>query len=515
MKRFICTAVVIMLLLIPVFVFAGGSQEAPEVEAEASAPAVPEPTTLKFALPGNPDSLDPHMTSGTLTFQVCKSVYDTLVEPEKSSGKIVPALAESWSISDDNLSWTFKLKSGVKFHNGDLLSSADVKASFDRVRSEEAGSVHFKEFEVIESIDTPDDLTVVFNLSSPHAPFLGSIGSGWSAILPKSLIDSGHDFDSDPVGTGPFVFKEWVRDNKVILAKNESYWMSGLPKVDNVEMYIIPETSVQVQSLIAGQVDIVFIVDTDSIPMIEANPDVHIEENLTALILVMAMNCEDPILSNIKVRQAINYAIDKQKILDIAYGGGHIINTFTDKGNAYYNDVEYYTYNPEKAKSLLKEAGVGPDDEFELFLPQNYALHVTAGEMYQEMLSDVGLNVKIQLVDWSTWISDVYRGRKFDFTVIGHTGKLDPDGTLRGYGEGKYVGWHDERTAELLKEAAVTIGYENRKPLYDEALDIMAKEVPFVYLGSSYRQTGIRNNVEGFVITPKLDTFDFRWTVVK
>ena len=136
-------------------------------------------------------------------------------------------------------------------------------------------------------------------------------------------------------------------------------------------------------------------------------------------------------------------------------------------------------------------------------------------EMYQEMLSDVGLNVKIQLVDWSTWISDVYRGGKFDFTVIGHTGKLDPDGTLRGYGEGKYVNWYNEETAELLKEAAVTIGYENRKPLYDKALDIMAKEVPFVYLGSSSRQTGIRNNVEGFVITPMLDTFDFRWTTVK
>ena len=110
---------------------------------------------------------------------------------------------------------------------------------------------------------------------------------------------------------------------------------------------------------------------------------------------------------------AVNYAIDKQKILDIAYGGGEPINTFMDKANAYYNDVEFYSYNPDKARALLQEAGVGPDTEFELFLPQNYALHVTAGEMYQEMLSDVGLNVKIQLVDWSTWLSDVYRGHKF------------------------------------------------------------------------------------------------------
>ncbi|MBI9106295.1 MAG: hypothetical protein JEZ04_06070 [Spirochaetales bacterium] len=513
MKRMICLAAVLVLILVPAFVFSGGKQEASE--AEAAAPAAAEPTTLNFALPGNPDSLDPHMTSGTLTFQVCKSIYDTLAEPEKGSGKIVPALAESWKVSDDNLSWTFKLRSGVTFHNGDPLTSADVKASFDRLMSEETGTPHFKGFTSVTSIETPDVNTVVFNLSKPNAPFLGTIASGWSAILPKSLLDSGHDFDSKPVGTGPFKLVEWVRDNKVTLTKNENYWMKGLPKVDNIEMHIIPETSVQVQSLIAGQVDIVFIVDADSIPMLEADKDVYIEENLTALILVMAMNCENPTLSDIRVRQAINYAIDKQKILDIAYGGGEPINTFMDKSSAFYNDVEFYTYNPEKARALLKEAGVSSKQEFELFLPQNYALHVTAGEMYQEMLSDVGLNVKIQLVDWSTWLADVYKGHNFDFTVIGHTGKLDPDGTLNGYGGGKYVSWYNDRTTELLKDAAVTIGFEERKALYDEALEIMAKEVPFVYLGSSFRQTGIRKNVEGFVITPKLDTFDFRWTVVK
>lgn len=513
MKKMICVAAVLVLMLIPSFVFSGGSQEASE--AEVSAPAAAEPTTLKFALPGNPDSLDPQRTAGTLTFQVLKSVYDTLAEPDKDSGKIVPALAESWSVSEDNLSWTFNLRKGVTFHNGDALTSADVKATFDRIMDEENGSVQFKGFTSVTSIDTPDDYTVVFTLSEPNPPFIGTLASGWSAILPKSLIDADHDFASEPVGTGPFEFVEWVRDNKVLLSKNESYWMNGLPMVDNVEMYIIPETSVQVQSLMAGQVDVVFIVDSDSIPMLEANPDVYLDENLTALILVMAMNCESPYLSDVKVRQAINYAIDKQKILDIAYGGGEPINTFMDRSSAYYKDVEYYNYNPEKAKALLKEAGVDLSHEFQLFLPQNYALHVTAGEMYQEMLSDVGLNVKIQLVDWSTWISDVYKGGNFDFTVIGHTGKLDPDGTLHGYGAGKYVKWYNDEAAEALKKAAVTIGYENRKALYDEALDIMAQEVPFVYLGSSYRQTGIRNNVEGFVITPKLDTFDFRWTVVK
>lgn len=470
---------------------------------------------LNFALAGNPDTLDPHKTSGTLTFQTLKSVYDTLAEPDQD-GVIIPALAESWYVSDDALTWTFRLRKGVKFHNGDTFTSADVRATIDRILAEETGSTHAKEFGIITSMDTPNDYTIVFNLSSPTASFLASMASGWGAILPKGLINSGHDFDSNPVGTGPFKLAEWVRDSKVILIKNDEYWMKGLPKLSQVELNIIPETSIQVQGLISGQIDIVFIIDSDDIPLLESRSDVRLEENLTALIMVMPMNTSRPPLDDIRVRQAINYAIDKQKILDIAYGGGEPIGTFLDRGNAYYKDfTSLYPYNPEKAKALLKEAGVGDDVELKLYLPQNYTLHVKAGEMYQEMLTKVGLNVQIQLIDWSTWISDVYRASKFDLTVIGHTGKLDPDGTLRGYGEGKYVQWMNADAAALIKEAAVTSKFEDRKALYDQALEYMAKEVPFVYLGSSYRTTGLRSDVTGFRITPNLDTFDFRWTEFK
>ncbi|MCK5154262.1 MAG: hypothetical protein KAQ93_07880, partial [Spirochaetales bacterium] len=462
---------------------------------------------LNFALSGNPDTLDPQKTSGTLTFQTVKSIYDTLAEPDEN-GVIVPALAESWDVSDDLLTWTFQLNKGVKFHNGDALTSADVKASVDRILAEETGSPHNKEFSVITSMDTPDELTIVFNLSSPQASFLASLASGWGAILPKSLIDSDHDFDSLPVGTGPFKLGEWVRDSKVVLVKNDDYWMKGLPKLNEIVLNIIPEASIQVQGLIAGQIDIVFIIDSDDIPLLESSSDVKLEENLTSLIMVMPMNTSVAPLDDIRVRQAINYAIDKQKILDIAYGGGEPIGTFMDRGNAYYKDFsDLYPYNPEKAKALLKEAGIGDDVELKLYLPQNYALHVKAGEMYQEMLTQVGLNVKIQLIDWSTWISDVYRASKFDLTVIGHTGKLDPNGTLRGYGEGKYVQWMNADAAALIKEAAVTSKFEDRKALYDQALELMAKEVPFVYLGSSYRHTGLRTDVNGFRITPNLDTF--------
>jgi len=471
---------------------------------------------LNFALSGSPDTLDPHKTSGTLTFQALKSIYDTLAEPD-TTGKIMPALAEKWVVSDDGTTWTFTLRKGVMFHNGDKLTSRDVKATFERIKNKEIASPNANEYAPITGIETPDDSTVVLKLSAPSAPLLGTLASGWGAILPKSLIDSGHDFAAKPVGTGPFKLAQWIRDGKIVLEKNKNYWMKGLPKLDKVTMHIIPERAVQVQGLISGQIDVSYIIDQEDVPLMTSSPDVEIKKNLTSLIMVMPMNCSKPPLDNLKVRQAITHAIDKQQVLDVAYGGGKPIATFMDYSNAYYKDfTDLYPYDPAKAKKMLAEAGVGKDTVLEMFLPQNYPPHVKAGEIYQDMLTKVGLNVKIKLVDWSTWIGDVYRKAKYDFTAIGHTGKLDPHGTLAGYGTIKrYVRWDNPKAADLIAQASKTDGFENRKKLYDQALELMAKELPFMFLGSSYRRIGLRKNVSEFRMTPSLDTFDFRWTDVK
>jgi peptide/nickel transport system substrate-binding protein len=255
-------------------------------------------------------------------------------------------------------------------------------------------------------------------------------------------------------------------------------------------------------------------VDVEDLPVLEASPKVKIEKMMTSLILVMGINCSRPPLNDLRVRQAINYAIDKQKVLDVAYGGGMPIGTFMNYGNAFYKDFTgLYPYDPQKAKNLLAQAGVDKDTALEMFLPNNYPPHVKAGELYQQMLEQVGLNVKIQLIDWSAWLSDVYRAAKYDLTVIGHTGKLDPDGTLAGYGtEIRYVRWINPTAAGLIKTASVTPNVAARKKLYDQALEIMAREVPFVFLGTSYRRIATLTNVKDFRMHPILDTFDFRWT---
>jgi len=197
-------------------------------------------SSITFGLSGNPDTLDPQKTAGTLTFQVVKSLYDTLVEPD-TTGKLVPALAESWTVSPDGLTWTFKLRQGVVFHNGQPLTSRDVKATLDRIRDPSFASPRRNEFTAIKEVRTPDPQTAVIVLGAPYAPILANLASGWGAILPADLIQSGHNFDSEPIGTGPFKFEKWIRDNKISMVRNEKYWMKGLPKLARVDFQIVPE----------------------------------------------------------------------------------------------------------------------------------------------------------------------------------------------------------------------------------------------------------------------------------
>ena len=504
MFRFVPTRGVVLvglLLLLPSLLFAAGEVEIATAEAEV----------FEMGLSGNPDTLDPHATSGTLTFQVIRSVYDTLIEPDRD-GRIVGALAESWEVSANNLVWTFRLREGVTFHNGDTFTSADVKATLDRLRAEATASPKASEFAAIESIETPGDYTVVLRLSEPYAPLLASLASGWGAILPKSLIDSGHDFANEPVGTGPFVFQEWIKDNRIVYGANPDYWMDGRPSIGGVVFNIIPEPAVQVQGLLTEQLDGIDSVGDQNLALLESDPGTKVETMISSLVMVLAMNTEREPLNDLRVRQGIAHAIDKQSALDVAYGGGVPVSTFMDYTDPYYVDMpDPYPYDPAEARAAL-DASSYDGQQLVLALPQNYEAHVRAGEIYHEMLTQVGLDVENRLVAWSTWISDVYRGRNYDLTVIGHTGKLDPDGRLGGYGTGEgYVAYSNDRVAELFDEAQRVVDFEARRELYTEGLSIMAREIPHVYVGTSYRRIGLRGEVTGFHMDAKLDTFDFRY----
>lgn len=468
---------------------------------------------LVFAIQGNPDTLDPQATTGTLTFQHIKSAYDTLIEPD-ASGALVPALAESYQFSEQDLTLTFHLRQGVTFHNGDPLTSADVKATFERILAANSTSPYKPYFAAVKAITTPDDATVQFQLTNMAVPLLATLASGWSAILPKKAIDSGHDFDKHPLGTGPFQFKAWVRDDHLTYTKFLNYWKKGQPYLDEVEFKVVLEPTVLLQGLMLGDFDIIQYVEPHNVPKITSYPDTQVFTYQTGLALVVTMNHARPPLDNVLVRRAMTHALDRQSILDVAYTGGAVIGAFIDAGSPYFKDYsQLYPYDPQKAKQLLAEAGYPNGFEVTLTLPQNYALHVNAGNMVQNMLKQVGIQAKIQLVDWGTWISQVYRGKDYDVTIIGHTGQLDPDSRLSS--EMEYTNYNNPEMTKLIQEAAITPDVEKRKTLYAEVQRIMAEDAAMGFLGTMNGLMAMRSNVQGFRMTYALETPDFRETFKK
>ncbi|SIQ64911.1 peptide/nickel transport system substrate-binding protein [Alkalispirochaeta americana] len=492
-------AVLTGLLMLPAWAGAAGRTE------EDAAPG----TRLVYGISGDPDTLDPHATTGTLTFQTMRSVYDTLVEPDQE-GEIVPALASSWEVSSDGLRWVFELRQGVVFHDGQEFTSRDVKASLERLRDPDFASPSSHEFAVVDQVIPHGPWRVELVLAEPHAPLLATLASGWAAMLPADRITQGHDFGAEPVGTGPFRFERWLRDSEILLSRNDSYWMEEAPFLKDVQFRVITEQAVMAQALARGRIDVADIVVEPELSFLRNTDAVKLYESTSALVMVLAINTRRAPLDQLEVRQGINAAIDKQAALDIAYAGGQVVGTFMDVSNPYYADfTDLYCHDPDFAREVADRTSF--DRDLVIVLPQNFEPHVRAGELYHEMLRQAGFPVRTQLVDWSTWLSDVYRGGQFDLTVIGHTGKLDPHGRLARYGTEKtYVGWEDEETAAAIEEARRALDPERRRELYGEALHRMARELPFVFVGSPYRYVGLNAALEGFFMDSQLDTPDLR-----
>ena len=466
--------------------------------------------SVTIATAAQPDSLDPHRTSATSAFQSMKSLYDTLVEPDRD-GVIVPALAESWTLSDDGLEWRFALRQGVRFHDGSELTSADAAASIARLQAD--ASPKADEFAMVGTVETPDERTLVLRLSQPAPALLDSLASGWGAIVPAALIEADHDFGNRPLGTGPFVFREWVRDSFVRLSANPDYYQ-GAPAVDDVVIRFVADPAVQWQGLQTGEFHVAVDIASVDWPALEADERFVLEQGPSGLVLVSAMNNRRPYLDDARVRRALNYAVDAETIMEVAYGGGYTIGTFMEAGSPWLPDfIEPYPYDPERARALLHDVGVPPGWTLDMALPQPYDQHIVAGQMIQDYLLQVGVRIEIRVIEWGVWLGDVFRGpRDFDLTVIGHTGKLDASGRLNGYGhpDATYSGYDNAEVAQWIDRAAVIGDRETRRSLYAQALARLHDEAPFIYLGTPFTTFARAAHVDGFWITPLLDSFDLR-----
>ena len=369
-----------------------------------------------------PPNLDP---TGGAAAAIDEVLYANLFEGLTRfgpDGEILPALAKSWTISDDGLVYTFSLREGAKFHDGTDFNADDVKFSLDRARAEDSTNAQKALFADIASVDVVDPATVKVTLSKQNGSFLFNLAWGDAVIVAPESADGNA---AKPVGTGPFMFAQWVKGDRVELDRNPDYWGEAV-KLDHVTFKFISDPTAAFAAMMTGDLDAFPAFPApENLIQFEADPRFSVIIGSSEGETILAMNNKKPPLDNITVRKAIAHAIDRKAIIDGAlFGYGTPIGThFAPHNPAYVDLTTQSAYDPEQSKALLAEAGV-KDLTLSLKLPPpSYARR--GGEIIAAQLREVGINVDITNVEWAQWLSDVFKAKNFDLTIVSHTEPMD------------------------------------------------------------------------------------------
>ena len=489
---------VIVMLLMVILISACANQE-----------NIPDATEVKTDLimgyTTEPEGLDPHRTAAASTFTVTNNIYDTLVGVTPQWGT-EPRLAKEWVISDDGMEITFTLRDDVYFHNGRQMTAKDVEYSFNRLK--DAESPKARDYENIVEIEVLDNNNIKFTTAELDVELLKSFVYPWAAVVPEEDVAN---LKTKPVGTGAFTLQEWVPQQHLILQKNDNYYGDDI-KLQTVKMVLIPDATSMMAGFQVGDLDIIPLTG-DQVTMVEGNEDYKVISEPMNAVQIMSLNTKNEYLSNEKVRQAMAMAINKDEVIEASmfgYGakiGSHLPPTSPD----YYDANNVIEYNPEKAKELLKEAGYENGFTINMSLPKNYQLHVDAGQVIADQLGKIGINVNIQLIEWGTWLNDVYGAKNFDSTVVGHTGRLDSYAFLSRYksDSNDYISLTTGEVDELLENALHELDENKRKEIYKEIQVILANKLPAIYLQTPHTMLALQKNVEGMEIFP-IDFYDFK-----
>ncbi|MBN2261145.1 MAG: ABC transporter substrate-binding protein [Clostridiales bacterium] len=527
---------VLVLALLATFAFTGCASKETEVtepevtEPVATEPEVPAEKVLIFARSGDSVSLDPSNATDGESFYVARSVLDTLVDYEVDNTNIIPALATSWgTINEEGTIWEFKLREGVKFHDGTDFNAEAVKFNFERWMFEDnAYRYPGENFEywgymfggypgIVKEVRVVDDYTVQIELFTPSAPFLSNLAMPSFAIMsPAAFEQYGADIFKNPVGTGPFQFVEWIKDDKIVLEKNENYWGEG-PLLDKLIFRTIPDNSARLLELQAGTIDMMIGLSPDDAQIVADDPNLDLYLRPSMNVGYLAMNELKAPFDDVRVRQALNYAVDKQSIIDAFYAGlaEPAKNPLPPSLWGYNDNVEAYEYNPEKAKELLAEAGF--PDGFETTL---WAMPVARPYMpqpkeiataLQQQFAAVGVQAEIVTMDWATYLEKGQNG-EHDTYLLGWTGDngdpdnfiyvlLDQDNANIG-SAGNVAFYKNQEVHDLLIAAQIESDQEKRAELYEKAQLIIHNDAPWVPLVHSTPPIAARTAVKNYVPHP-------------
>ncbi|WP_027891945.1 ABC transporter substrate-binding protein [Calidithermus chliarophilus] len=475
---------------------------------------------LRAGMQADPVGLDPHTTSATATRNQLENVYDTLVRFD-SKGKIVPSLAQRWSVSPDGLTWTFTLRPDVRFHNGRALEAADVVYSISRIKDPAVKSPRAGDFAVVDSVTAPNRTTVVFKLKQPFAPLLAKLAFTLNVIVPKEAAAT---LGNKPVGTGPFVFVEYIPNTRMVLQRNPNYWErdskgNRLPYLDGITYIYLPDATARTTALRAGSVDWIEYVPAADIQTIKNDPKLDVVGGLSANFRSLYFNLKEKPLDDVRVRQAIAYALNPQEVVDVAlFGAGGIVakGTTIPAGGFYsYDKSPYGKPNLDRARQLLREAGYPNGFTLDLKVTSTYDFLRAPAEVIQAQLAKVGIKVNIQAEEWSVYLPN-FIGKKFVATIIGESGQGDPDDFLYNpfhtKGGGNYMNFSDPTLDKLLEEGRATADQEDRKAIYDRAQERILQLVPMVPLFHSAQYEGLATYVKGFEHFPNTSYLGLRTT---
>ena len=447
------------------------SAAAAAIVALASSAAHAARTDLVLGMALEPPHLDP--TAGAaeaIDAVVYANVFEGLTRIG-SRGEVLPALAESWTISDDGKVYTFKLRSGVKFHDGTDFDAEDAKFSLDRARADDSTNAQKGLFAAIDTVEVIDPATLTVTLKHPQGSFLYNMGWGDAVIVAPESAETNKE---RPIGTGPFKFENWIKGTSLTLVKADGYWGNPVA-LERAEFRIIPDAAAALPALLSGDVQALPNFQLgDALPQVQSDPRFKVVIGSTEGETILAINNKKPPFDNLKVRQAIAHVIDRQALIDGASGGvGTPIGShFSPANEAYVDLTGTYPYDPAKAKELLKEAGLEGGFKTTLKLPPvGYARD--GGQIIASELRGIGIEAEIIPVEWADWLQQVFTEKNYDLSIVSHTEPNDIDIYAR---KDYYFNYDNPAFDKVIEELNLTSDEAKRNELYGEAQKILADD---------------------------------------
>jgi len=469
---------------------------------------------MNIAIGADPESLDPAEAESSPAAMVMIHAMEGLFDMTPD-GEIVPHLARDYEVSEDGLEYEIYLREGIEFHDGAYFDAEAVEYNLERLQ-DEAAPFAFLIDEVTE-VEVVDDYTVRLHTDEPFAPLMAHLSHDFlSMVSPEAVEEYGDDFSVNPVGTGPFEFVEWTRGEEVVMERNEDYW-DDKAYLDSITFSIAPEDSTRVVMVETGEADAAMFVPPREMERLQDVPEVNIVQETSLRTIYAGMNTRQEPFDDVRVRQAVNYAVDNEAIVEqVMDGAGSPSDAPISPDIFGYEGQEPYEYDPDRARELLEEAGYEDGFSTTFHHPEGrYMMDTTVAQAIQSQLADVGIDAELETMEWATYLEfldeapedaehemyllgwgSVTGDADYGLYALFHSSEWAPYGS-----DYSYLG--DDRVDELLEEARINPAPEDREGVYAEAIEIIWEEAPWLFLHSEVQINAVREGVEGLIHHPR------------